>query len=129
MVKIEDMGGTLYAATQSALREALSRRHGRGVNEFWLSHDDEKFPVLAILVREEIASVSYMSEAGMPGWKAVAPVPGLEQKGDTVFYVNTPQESTLVANDFVVPFSIAEAVAEEFLSNPQLPSCVEWFEL
>lgn len=128
-IQVEDMMGTVRVVDAAGLEAALARRCGNGVNEFWISHDQDRFPVLAIVVNGDLASLSYFPEDGHPGYKSMGDVPGLASGESTRFYVNTPTEIHLVLNDFVVPVATAVQAAQQFRVAKDRPPVVEWWEL
>jgi hypothetical protein len=129
VIKIEDMQGCTYVSDAIDLEAALNKRYGSGVNEFWISHDDDDYPVLAIVINQELASLSYFPEAGSPGFKSVGNLSGLKKGEFTKFYINTPTEIHLVLNESIVPVEVAVEAAKEFLADKKLPSPVKWLEL
>ena len=126
---IEDMEHVCHAVDADEVEEALNSRYEGEVNEFWLNHDDERFPALAIVVKGDLASLTYFPDGGHPGYKSMGGVDGLELGEFSAFSVNTPRERHLVLNDSIVPFSTALKAAKEFLADRGLPRSVEWVEL
>ena len=128
-LKIQDMGQAYYVDNSSDLEVILSKREGSGVNEFWLSHDNEKNPALSIVVNGDLASLTYFPEAHHPGFTSIGPLENLQSGELSIFYINTPTEKHLILNDSIVPFSTAVDVAKEFFIKKNLPSSIEWLEL
>jgi hypothetical protein len=50
-MKIEDYDAVCEAATSQDIEAALSKRHGNGMNTFWLSHGTEEYPYINILAK------------------------------------------------------------------------------
>jgi hypothetical protein len=128
-LRIEDFGGSYYAATTAEVENALAKRYGSGVNEVWLSHEGHKFPALSIVVNGELASLNYFPEEDHPGFVSSGNIDGMNQDGYTTFYINTPSEKHEVWNGAVVSLQTAVAASKEFLHNEQLPPSIEWSEL
>ena len=128
-MKIEHFGGLDYAGDLGSLDAVLTSRYGTNANEFWLSLEDEKFPALAILVRDDLANVHYFPEDGHPGYLLTESQPNAKTGGSTVFFTNTPSEEVEIGNEGVVPFSSALKAAHEFFSSTTLPTLEGWFEL
>ncbi len=128
-MRIEDFESVLEVSGQDAIDSALVRRHGSGVNAFWLSHGDTKYPALLILVNQELASLHYFPEERHPGFRSVGTLEGLKPGGTTTFFLNSVSEEQPMLNDSIVPFSAALSAAREFSLSTNLPGCLEWFEL
>ncbi len=129
-MNIVDFKGLVYeAADRDQLEAVLMRRHGNGVNEFWLSHGNDRYPAVALLVKGDLAALHYFPTEGHPGFTSAGNVAGLESGEITTFWISAGGETIGVLNDAVMPFSVALAAAAEFLISIELPRSVEWFEL
>ncbi len=122
--------GTRHVHNQQALQEALSYRDNRGGAVFWLTHDGEEYPKLAIRVSGEIADVHFFPKDAHPGFRCLGGA-GLPQGGMTtlVFDGCDPGAGEDTPNEFVVPVETAGAIAAEFLRTGQRSAEVEWCEL
>jgi len=130
MIKIADFDSTFLAAAPHDLEVILQRRHGKGVNAFWLNHDTEEYPKISILVNAELAAVHYIPEEFQAGFRSCGKTPGLEPNGTTAFSISGfSGDDVEEPNESVVPFSTALAVAKEFFASKQLPKCIDWSEL
>jgi len=127
-MKVSHFGGTIDCATMETFEIVLNMQFGSGVNEFWIS-DEEDSPCLAILVNNDYANLTYFPEDGHPGFQSVGTGTDLNMEEITVFYTNTPEEEMEINNDAVVPFEIALKAAKEFFLTSTLPTCLEWIEL
>src|SRR5262249_4186533 len=105
------------------LEDALAWRDARGGTEFWLSHDEEKYPVLAMRVTGELADVTFFPEEGHPGFRCLGGK-GLTKGGSTTlgFEGCAPATGEDAPNEFVVPFETAYSIAMEFFQRKQ-----SWF--
>jgi hypothetical protein len=126
---IEDFGGRHRANNPSELESVLRKTHGPGVNGFWLSHDDDKYPTLALLVNGDLATLSYFPRESHPGFTPAGGIAGLDKSGTTTFSIDTVEQETEIWNEQVVAFSTALSVAKEFFDWKELPQSIEWTEL
>ncbi len=113
--------------SRADIAAALARRNDRGVNEFWLSRKDRKFPHMAINVAKDLACLHYWPYEGHPGWRLLGRIPGLDPQGETEFQFGGEYGTT--PNIFVVPFSVAVEAAIAFSGDTRMPEVGEWFEL
>ncbi len=128
-MRVEAIEGVYDVVTIDELQSALMKRVRDGVNCYWLSRDIGGFPTLAILVKGDLASLSYMRADRDAGFQSVGHLVGLEGNS-TSFTISANGEELVAQNDSVVPFSIALKAAGEFLADPiQPPASVEWTEL
>jgi hypothetical protein len=127
-MKIHDFEAGLDVATVPELEAALSRRHGVGINSFWLGHIAGGFPAINIVVNGDLAHVHYFPKEHHPGFASVADLPGPRPHDTSVFFIG-PKEKIWVLNDEIVPFSQALKAAEEFAVSNAMPKCVRWRSL
>ena len=112
------------------LEAILVKKPQSDVNEYWLSHGEEKYPAISLLVKGEIASLSYLPEGGHPGYVSAGKVPGLDLFENTQFSTTRNRaDDVSVSNQHVIPSSDAVAAAKEFLISTDLPKNVEWSKL
>jgi hypothetical protein len=124
---ITDFFGTTEVTDKSVLDTILSRRHNLNVNTFWLDIGQE-FPVLMIFVRDELASLIYLARDGHSGYASRGSIPELDPDGLTMFYMGVGEEQEM-ANCSIVPITDAVRAAHEFLSAPELPKSIKWYDL
>jgi hypothetical protein len=127
-MKVSHFGGTAECKTIEDLRKVLNMRYGDGVNEFWIS-GEENNPCLAVLVNKDYANLTYFPKVGHMGFQSVGMGTSLVSDGISIFYTNTPEEEIEIGNDAVVPFFKALEAVEEFFETTALPESIEWFEL
>ena len=60
MITVVDFKSTHVARELRDLETILSRRYGDGRNAFWLSHENQKYPTLSILVNGDMAAIHYI---------------------------------------------------------------------
>ena len=113
----------------SELEKIMSARHKNGVNEVLLAHDGQKFPLLSILMKDDVATLHYMVEGDRAGFTSIGGKLGLPPNEDTVFATGRPDDKTWVTNRALVPFATALTAAKEFFQSEQLPKSLKWFEL
>jgi Immunity protein Imm1 len=128
-MRIEDFTMTDHATEYANIEVALMRRNQSGFNEFWLSHGDDKYPAISVLVSGDLASLHYFPREGHPGLSSVGKVQGLKSDGSTKFFINDGTEELEVSNDSIVPFSLALKAAHEFAISNSAPRSIQWFEL
>jgi hypothetical protein len=128
-MRVQDFTQILEANNKTELEAALTKRYQNGVNGFWLSRDANKYPVLSILVKGDLASVHYFPKERHPGFTPVGKIEGLKPGGTTTFFLDTISQKQEVLNDAIVPFTAALTAAKEFLFSKELPQSIEWLEL
>src|SRR6516165_8421738 len=100
IMRIEDFNGvTCHASDIEQIDRILHKRYGEGVNDFWISLGNEKYPTIALQVNRDLASLHYFPREGHPGYVSVGDFKslGLEPNGETTFYV-TPTEPIWAIN-------------------------------
>jgi hypothetical protein len=127
-MRIQDYDSVCDVTRPADIEAALSKRHGGGINSFWLSHGAERYPAINIMVRGGLASVHYLPKDRDAGFVSVAKVPGPRPDETSTFFVG-PTEKIWVRNGELVPFSDALKVAQEFATSATMPRCIQWFEL
>lgn len=127
-MKVSHFGGMIDCETVETLEQVLNMRYGSGVNEFWISGEEEN-PCLAVLVNNDYANLTYFPDDGHPGFQSIGMETGLDQHEISIFYTNTPEEEIEVNNDTVIPFSKALEAAKEFFTSTGMPKSIEWLEL
>jgi hypothetical protein len=129
-MRIFDFESTHYAADLKQIDFILSKRYGDGVNNFWISHGEQRYPTIAILAKGNVACVHYFPREGHPGYVSLGDLKslGLEPGGETTFYVR-PTAPIWAINEHVISFPDALNAVHEFAANPALPKSIQWFEL
>jgi hypothetical protein len=127
-MKIEDYDSVCEVATSQDIEAALSKRHGNGMNTFWLSHGIEEYPYINILAKGDLAYIHYFPRDGHPGFASVAEGPVDKPHDSSVFFL-CPTEKLWILNSAVVPFSDALKAAKEFSITAAMPKSIQWFEL
>lgn len=67
------------------LEAVLRRRHGDGINSFWIGETPGGFPALNIVVKGDLAHVHYFPGGDHPGFASVGWVPGFDPSKTTTF--------------------------------------------
>ena len=123
---VKHFGGVESVYTLDELRQILSMRFGNESNEFWISEDTGEFPCMAILVKGNLANVSFFDDENDIGSQSVG---GEPKTGTfTVFYTNTPEEEIEIHDEFTVSAEVAVKAAEEFFTKRQMPRCIAWIK-
>ena len=129
-MKVLDFHSTTEARDLGELEAILSRRHGEGVNAFWLSHGTEEYPSLSILVKNDLAVLHYLPIEHDAGHRSVGNLPGLKPGETTTFAMSENRADDVdELNEAVVPFSAVIEAAKEFFRSQQLPQSVQWVRL
>ncbi len=126
---IYNYGQEYKVSDPSELEKIMSKRHKNGMNEVLLAHDGHDYPVLSILMKDDIATLHYMVEGDRAGFASIGGKLGLSSSGTTIFGTGDPDEKIWVTNRAVVPFASALKVAKEFFRSEHLPKSIEWLEL
>jgi hypothetical protein len=127
-MRIQDYDSVWNVTKPADIEAALSKRHGDGVNAYWLSHGSKLHPVMSILVKADVAYVLYIPNEDHPGFASVAKLPGARPHETSIFFV-TPTEKAWILDGAVVPFSDALKAAQEFAVSETMPRSIQWFEL
>ena len=129
-MKVVDINGLHEASNVHELETILMRRCDKGSNSFWLSHGDEEYPTLSLLVKDELASLNYIPKEFEAGYSSLGRMPELDERGTTCFSISkNPADDVFVSNDAVLPFSAALRAAKEFFYSKGLPQSIEWIQL
>jgi hypothetical protein len=129
-MKVVDINGVHEANNVHELETILKRRCGNGFNSFWLSHRDEEYPTLSLLVKDELASLTYLPKELDAGFSSIGRMPDLKEGGTITFSISKNRaDDVVVSNDAVLPFSAALQAAKEFFHSKGLPQSVEWLQL
>jgi hypothetical protein len=125
-IRIYGLGGMTYEVSDEVeLGRVLSVHYKDDANEFLISHDGEKHPVIALSVAGELAALHYFPRERHPGYQSVGELqPGRELPR---FYFGG--ELAEAYKPSIVPFAVAVAVVKEFLSSNELPKGVKWMAL
>jgi hypothetical protein len=130
MMKVVDFNSTHVAKGLRELETILLKRHGKGLNAFWLSHESQEYPTLSILVKGDLAALHYIPTEHEAGFRSVGKMPSLDPRGTTSFSISeNAADDVEELNDAVLPFSVALSVAKDFFASNELPAGVEWLEL
>lgn len=122
---VEHFGGTAQAEDVETLERILAARFGPNVNEFWLC-GGERFPALAIQVKDDVACVHFFPVDQHPGLVCINHD---AVHGTVVLYTNTPTEQIAVPAESTVPLASALQAAREFFRTGTLPASLHWADL
>jgi hypothetical protein len=118
-------------ATEAELEAVLRFRDSVGGAQFWLSADDEDFPLLAMRITGDVGDVHYFPAEGDPGSRALATLEGLDTDQTVLLRYEgaDPASGEMTPRRFLLPFATLVNVARSFLQVQSLPTSVAWFEL
>jgi hypothetical protein len=128
-ITIYDFAGKHKTNNILELEDVLNAGYSLRRNGFWISHDEEQNPTLAILVADDLAVVHYFPFTGHPGFVSVGKIEVLDKDGFTTFSYDTIEQEQEVINSQVIPFSSALLAAKDFFAASDLPKSIEWLEL
>lgn len=127
--EIADLESTPDLMTPLEIEAFMNKRDDAGMNSFWLSHGDDRFPAINIMVNGDLAYVHYFPDDDHPGYASVGGLPNLTRGGITNFFHDPGGEPFDILNGAVVPFSKALKVAQEFAVSKEIPKCIPWRSL
>ena len=125
-MRIRHFGGIETASTHDELRSILSKRFENESNEFWMFADNKEFPCMAILVKGNLANVSFICDENDIGYQSLGQAVGSKTGTFTVFYTNTPEEEIEIHDEMIVSAENAVKAAEEFFREHKMPCCIKW---
>jgi hypothetical protein len=128
-MRIEDHNSVCHTTDPPKIDEALGRRFDNGINAFWLSHGDQKFPAINLLVRGNLAYLHYFPNEDHAGFASVGELKNLKAGGETKFLLENFVDSVQIVNEYIVLFADALKAAQEFAKSPTLPKSIRWDEL
>jgi hypothetical protein len=128
-MRIWDFEGAHEASNISQLETVLQKRYRLGVNGFWLSHDNERYPCVSLLVNGDLACLHYFPTEPHPGFLSQGSLQELNPDEWTIFFLDNPDQEQEMPNSSVIHFSKAVEVARDFFSSKELPISIEWLEL
>jgi hypothetical protein len=128
-MRIQDNESESNVTGPRDIEAALSKRQGSGRNSFWLSHGENLYPVINILVNGSLSYLEYFPSEGHPGFTSVGTSLDLSPGGHAAFFPDDTNETLQIMNEAVVPFSDAVRAAQEFAISKALPKCIRWLEL
>jgi hypothetical protein len=111
------------------LESVLSDKYAQNRNCFWLTHNDEKHPTLALLVNGELATLNYFPREGHPGFVPAEGLGNVSGAGTTAFSIDEIEQESEIPNEQVVSFAKAVTAAKNFFELKQLPQSMKWREL
>lgn len=127
---IEDFHCSKEVSDDAAMLRALSVRYGTSsVNEFWIRHERDQYPILSVAARGDLAVLHYIPKPRSAGFQSVGSEVGLLPEGTTTFCVGSESAEHAVLNEAVISFRLAIIAVTEFARSGDLPESVRWREL
>jgi len=90
-VTVYDFKGKHQANSVAELDTLLEKRYGSEVNGFWISHEDERHPVMCLLAKNDLSTLLYIPSDGHPGFLPKGSVEGLEDQNFTTFSIDSAE--------------------------------------
>jgi len=117
-----------HVASLSQLETTLESRYDDS-NCFWISHDDDQYPTLNILVKGDISYLNYIPKEFDAGYRSVGQR-GRDSDDVVTFSISEYSGDDLdILREAIVPWSTALVVAKDFFQSKELPNSVAWFQL
>lgn len=91
-----------------------------------ITESNKEFPCMAILVKGNLANVSFFSDENDIGYQSLGQAVGSKTGTFTVFYTNTPEEEIEIHDEMIVSAENAVKAAEEFFREHKMPCCIKW---
>src|SRR5882762_8084548 len=96
-------------ATPDELERVLTKGRKSAVNAFWLSHGDDIYPVLGLLLKGNLAWLNYLPEDKDAGFVSLGEVPEIDPLENTLFSQSPNRADDLsISDQQVIP--LAEAI-------------------
>jgi hypothetical protein len=124
-VRIVRHGRTWKVDDVKGLQEVLTSRDSPGGGDFWLSHDDEEYPCLAIRLSGNVADVHFFPGDCQAVFRCLGG-DGMPDDGSTLFVFEgcDPGYGEETPNDFVIPVGTAVSIAKEFFLRKRMSDAV-----
>ena len=124
-----DFRGKHKADSVLQLESVLSNKYAQNRNGFWLTHNDEENPTLALLVNGDFATLYYFPREGHPGFVPAEGLENVSEAGTTAFSIDALEQESEIPNEQVVSFTKAVTAAKNFFESKQIPQSMKWREL
>jgi len=126
-MRMQDFENELVIRNEGELFDFIAIRYGEGVNEFWLTEEESKFPALAIMVKKDLACLHYFPYEGHAGFISSGTC-GIDCDDVCVFVINRTEDQEIL-KDCVVFAADAVRAATEFFVCKKMPESIAWDEL
>jgi hypothetical protein len=125
-INVIDLEGSRTVATADDLAGALARRIN-GSNHFLLSGVGANYPLLDVLVRDDLAMVHYFASEGAAGSQSVSTRDDLPEEVE--FPENMTGEPVPMPASVVIDARTAIRCIEQFAETLSRPTLIDWVEL
>jgi hypothetical protein len=115
-----DFTGSQDVTNVQQLEVVLTRRYENNANAYWLSHEGGQYPELGLLVKDDLAYLSYVPAEYEDGFASVGKMGDSLPGEETTFFLTRGGEKIWVVNHAVLPFSVALAAAKDFFFSDKL---------
>ena len=120
---IEYEGGSRECGNHADITAVLELRNKNGVNEFWVYLSDEMNPCLAILAKDNAATVNYFFEDGNPGFRAVNGASAVNEDG---YDIHVGGNAYHLPSDGLLPFDAVIAAVLQAFDTRGRPDNLLW---
>ncbi len=128
MLRIHDFDGPATASTPEEVERLLAKRYENDFNGYWIFPAEHEYPAVSLLVKGQLAFLTYTANENEAGYVSDGGVEGLTPGEQSLFFLARNQQQW-VSNDSIVSARDAVEAVKELLVSPDLPRAIKWFEL
>lgn len=129
-MRIQDMFRSYTANDLDTISDVLRTRNDKGENAFWITRGDDKFPMLSVLIRGELATLQYFRKDRDAGLASVGQKPTTLKENVIAFPISqNSADDLLIQSDSLISVEKAIKAVREFFESGEVPKSVEWLEL
>jgi|HubBroStandDraft_1064217.scaffolds.fasta_scaffold25760_3 hypothetical protein len=128
-MKIQDLEAVHQVADMDQLDSIMDRKYKGYANTFWISHGDDKYPVMLIFMNGDQANIQYYPREGHAGLTSIGNILGTNGEGVSSFVLNRFGEMQEIDNSCIISSHEARTAAREFMNSRALPTSVTWLNL
>ena len=127
-MRVIDILGEKSVSTAEELESAITAKQ-LSSNSFWLSDGDNDYPLLQILIKDDLASLFYFPTEQNSCYQSIGKNTQ-DPNGEIWFSISKNRaDDVTVSSDGIVDIPTAVRAAKEFLAVRSLPVSVDWLKL
>jgi len=116
----------ISAASSADLLEIVQTKRRNGYGAFWLSSEENEFPVLFVGIKKGLAWLNYLDQSDLPGYLSNGSYGG-EQ--DDIEFMDMDGNVDLRPATCVVSEDAALEAVAQFFKERDRPTNIQWLEL
>jgi hypothetical protein len=121
--------GECTAKKITDVESIMQQRFEPGFGAFWLSHHESGYPVLNVLIRDDLAALHFLEQENEPGYLSIGNLPNVDLQGTTEFAISTCRgDDLIIPNKSLITIATALDATKEFFISGCRPKCVQWIE-